>query len=336
MPNNSEQDMWPDIGSAIHGFIEAVITFGLAFLLGFWGGLLSHLPFIGGWVGRQMTNLAEDLWGQYERQTTSLGEPIVQVIKVTVTSYITQLMAGIKQAMWSLEAAVWRLQHVYIPQVITYIFQTVNMEAATGYQSTVQDRKSTIEKAASDILSDLPIIKSIVGRIVGLALDLLEIDQPELRILLGFILKELINHLGVEQAAGAALQSLISPLLGAPPPRNLHDTVARLGQDNNANANWIADYGQPMVSDLAADERIGQVADDALAGVLGVAGLILMVRDPARAGQVMSQGLRVGLPVMAAVSLGVGQPVQAAEFGFLAVMADDPFAWANELARLAR
>lgn len=336
MPNNSEQDMWPDIGSAIHGFIEAVITFGLAFLLGFWGGLLSHLPFIGGWVGRQMTNLAEDLWGQYERQTTSLGEPIVQVIKVTVTSYITQLMAGIKQAMWSLEAAVWRLQHVYIPQVITYIFQTVNMEAATGYQSTVQDRKSTIQKAASDILSDLPIIKSIVGRIVGLALDLLEIDQPELRILLGFILKELINHLGVEQAAGAALQSLISPLLGAPPPRNLHDTVARLGQDNNANANWIADYGQPMVSDLAADERIGQVADDALAGVLGVAGLILMVRDPARAGQVMSQGLRVGLPVMAAVSLGVGQPVQAAEFGFLAVMADDPFAWANELARLAR
>lgn len=336
MANNSEQDMWPDIGSAIHGFIEAVITFGLAFILGFWGGLLSHLPFIGGWIGRQLTSLAEDLWGAYERQTTSLGEPIVEVIKVTVVSYSTQLMAGLKQALWSLEAAVWRLQHVYIPQVVTYIFQTVNMEAATGYQSTAQDRKSTIEKAATDILSDLPIIKSIVGRIVGLALDLIEIDQPELRILLGFVLKELINHLGVEQAAGAALQSLISPLLGAPPPRNLHDTIARLGQDNNANANWIANYGQPMVSDLAADERIGQVADEALAGVLGVAGLILMVRDPARAGQVMSQGLRVGLPVMAAVALGTGQPVQAAEFGFMAVMADDPFAWANELARLAR
>lgn len=336
MPNTTEKDMWPDIGATIHGFIEAVITFGLAFILGFWGGLLSHLPFIGGWIGRQLSNLAESLWGEYERQTSSLGEPIVEVIKVTVVSYSAQIMAGLRQALWSLEAAVWRLQHVYIPQVITYIFQTINMEAATGYQSTAQDRKSTIQKAASDIVSDLPIIKSIVGRIVGLALDLIEIDQPELRLLLGFVLKELINHLGVEQAAGAALSALVGPILGEAPPRNLHDTIARLGQDNNANANWITDYGQPMVSDLAADERIGQVAGEALAGALGVAGLILMMRDPARAGQIMSHGLRVGLPVMAAVSLGTGQPVQAAEFGFLAVMADDPFAWANEIARLAR
>lgn len=336
MTNSSEKDMWPDIAATIHGFIEAVLTFGLAFLLGFWGSIFSHFPFIGGWIGRQLTALAEDLWAQYEKQTGDMATPVIEVIKTTVVSYTTQLMAGLKQALWSLEAAVWRLQHVYIPQVITYIFQTVNMEAATGYQSTAQDRKSTIQKAATDILSDLPIIKSIVGRIVGLALDLIEIDQPELRILLGFVIKELIKHLGVEQAAGAALSSLVAPIIGEAPPRNLHDTIARLGADNNANAQWITDYGQPMVSDLAADERIGQVAGEALGGALGLAGLILMVRDPARAGQVMSHGLRVGLPVMAAVSLGTGQPVQAAEFGFLAVMADDPFAWAHELSRLAR
>lgn len=336
MPTSNSEDVWPDIELTIHGFLEAVFTLGIVFILGFWTKIFSFVPFIGGWISSQLTRLAEAIWGEYEQGVTDMAAPVIEVLNVYVASYSTKLMAGIKQAMWTLEAAVWRLQHVYIPQVITYIFQTVNMEAATGYQSTAQDRKSTLQKAASDIISDLPIIKSIVGRIVGIALDLIEIDQPELRFLLGFILKELINHLGVEQAAGGALSALVSPLLGEAPPRNLHDTIARLGQDNNANANWITDYGQPMVSDLAADERIGQVADGALAGVLGLAGLALMVRDPARAGQVMAQGLRVGLPVMAAVSLGTGQPVQAAEFGFLAVMADDPYAWAHELSRLAR
>jgi hypothetical protein len=246
------------------------------------------------------------------------------------------MLPGIKNALWTLEAAVWRVQHVYIPEVIVYIFQTVNMESATGYQSTAQDRKNNIISAAEKIISDLPIIKTIVGRLVGIALDLIEIDQPELRILLGFVLRELIKHLGVQQAAGAALDSLIGPLLGEAPPRNLHDTIARLSADNNANAQWIADYGQPMVSDLAADERIGEVAGELLFGALGLAGLVLMVRDPARAGTVMSHTLKVGLPVMAAVSLGVGQPVQAAEFGFLAVMADDPWAWADALAHIAR
>jgi len=335
MPTRNDNDVWPDIELTIHGFLEAVITLGLVFILGFWGEVLSHIPFIGGWIASQLRGLAESIWGRYEQSVTALGEPLIEAINAWTASYQTKVMAGLRQALWALEAAVWRLQHVYIPQVITYIFQTVNQEAATGYQSTAQDRKSTIQKAASDIVSDLPIVRSIVGRIVGLALDLIEIDQPELRILLGFVLKELIKHLGVEQAAGAALSSLVAPVLGEAPPRNLHDTVARLGSDNNANARWITDYGQPMVSDLAADERIGQVAGEALAGVLGLAGLALMVRDPARAGQVMSHGLRVGLPAMAAVSLGTGQLMQAAEFGFLSVMADDPYTWARELARLA-
>lgn len=336
MTAKDDANAWPDIKAAIHGLIEVIFTLALSFILGFWASVLGHIPLIGGWIASQLTRLSEDAWGHYEQAVTALGEPIVELIKASTVSYQTKLMAGIKQAIWSLEAAVWRLQHVYIPQVITYIFQTVNMEAATGYASTAQDRKSNIEKAAQDIVSNLPIIKDVVGRIVGIALDLVEIDQPELRILLGFVLKELLNHLGVQQAAGAALDALIGPLLGEAPPRNLHDTIARLGADNNANAQWIANYGQPLISDLAADERIGQVAEGALAGVLGLGGLILMVRDPARAGQIMSHTLKVGLPVMAAVSLGVGQPVQAAEFGFLAVMADDPFGWADALAHIAR
>lgn len=336
MTDSDDANAWPDIKSAIHGLIEVVFTLALSFILGFWASVLGHIPLIGGWIASQLTKLSEDAWGAYEQAVTALGEPIVELIKSYTVSYQTKLMAGLKQALWTLEAAIWRIQHVYIPQVITYIFVTVNMEAATGYASTAQDRKNNIIKAAEDIVSDLPIIKSIIGRLVGLALDLIEIDQPELRILLGFVIKELINKLGVQQAAGAALNALIGPILGEAPPRNLHDTIARLGSDNNANAEWITNYGQPMVSDLAADERIGQVAEGALAGVLGLAGLALMVRDPARAGQIMARGLRVGLPVMAAVSLGTGQPVQAAEFGFLAVMADDPFAWADDLARIAR
>jgi hypothetical protein len=336
MSNSNQETAWPDAKAAMQGLVEVILTLVLSFILGFWASVLGHIPLIGGWIASQLTNLAENAWGNYEQSVQALGEPIIELIKTYTVSYQTQLMAGIKQALWTLEAAVWRLQHVYIPQVITYIFTTVNMEAATGYASTAQDRKNNIIKAAEDIVSNLPIIKSILGRLVGIALDLIEIDQPELRILLGFVLKELINRLGVQQAAGAALQALIGPILGEAPPRNLHDTIARLGSDNNANASWIANYGQPMVSDLAADERIGQVAEGALAGVLGLAGLALMVRDPARAGQIMAGALRVGLPVMAAVSLGVGQPVQAAEFGFLAAIADDPFAWADALAHIAR
>lgn len=336
MSSGNENDVWPEAAGSFRAFFEVIFTFTLTFIMGWFATIMSFVPFIGGWIASHVKTLAENVWGKYEEAVTDLGAPLIEVINAHVTSYSTKMLPGIKNALWTLEAAIWRVQHVYIPQVIAYIFTTINMEAATGYQSTAQDRKSTIQKAASDIVSDLPIIKSIVGRIVGLALDLIEIDQPELRILLGFVLKELIKHLGVEQAAGAALSSLLGPIAGEAPPRNLHDTIARLGADNNANAQWITNYGQPMVSDLAADERIGQVAGDALAGVLGLAGLILMVRDPARAGQVMSHGLRVGLPVMAAVSLGTGQPVQAAEFGFLAVMADDPFAWAHELSRLAR
>ena len=336
MSNDNEQGAWPDIQMASHGWLEIQVTLGLAFTFGFLASVLGHVPLIGGWLGSQLTGLAESEWGHYEQEITSIGEPIIEVMKTFVISYVTKVMAGIKTALWTLEAAVWRIQHVYIPQVITYIFQTINMEASTGYQASAADRKSAIQQAASDIVSDLPIVKAIVGRLVTIAIDLIEIDQPELRFLLAFGLKELIKHLGVEDAAGAALATLLEPLLGEAPPRNLHDTILRLANDNNANAQWIANYGQPLVSDLAADERIGQVSEGALGGVLGLAGLALMVRDPARAGQIMSEGLRVGLPVMAAVSLGTGQPVQAAEFGFLAVMADNPFAWASDLAHLAR
>lgn len=336
MASSQQESTYPELQVTIQAFIEVIITGGLAFIAGFWGKVFGFVPFIGGWISNLFTSFAEREWGQYEAAVTDLGEPIIEVLAAWVKSYVTYVLTPVKESLWDLQAAVWRIINVVIPQAVKYIFQTINKSAASGYASTAQDRKTAIQTAAGDIVSNLPIVKAILGRVVSIALDLIEIDQPELRFILGFLLRELINHLGVEDAAGAALAALIEPILGQGPPQNLHDVIARLGSDNNANASWIANYGQPLVSDLAADQRIGQVADGALAGALGLAGLALMVRDPARAGSVMAGTLRVGLPVLSAVSLGVGEPVQAAEFGFLAAMADDPFAWANALAHLAR
>ena len=335
MANDSEKGAWPDIQWAIHGWLEVQITLGLAFFFGFLSKVLGHVPFVGGWLGSHLMSMAESEWGHYEQEVDSIGEPIIELLKTWTVANTTKLLGPSKNALWALQAAIWRIQHVYIPQVVKYIFQTINQEAATGYQSTADDRKSAIQKAADDIVSDLPIVKFLIGKLVGIALDLIEVDDPVLRIALGWILKELISHLGVQDAAGAALSALISPLLGDAPPRNLHDTIVRLAADNNANAEWITNYGQPLVSDLAADNRIGEVAGGALGGALGIAGLVLMVRDPARAGSVMVDTLKVGLPALAAVSLGTGQWMQSAEFAFLAAMADDPYAWARELARLA-
>lgn len=336
MASDSEKGAWPDIQNATHGFLEIEITLTLAFAFGFLASILKHVPLIGGWLGSQLTSLAESEWGHYEQEVTSIGEPIIEVLQTWTAAYVQKVLTPLKAAVWALQAAVWRIQHILIPQVIKYIFQTINQEAATGYASTADERKSAIQQAAQDIVSDLPIVKEIVGRLVTIALDLVEIDNPLLRIALGWLLKELINHLGVEDAAGAAFAALLQPLLGQAPPKNLHDTIVALANDNNANAQWIANEGQPLITDLAADQRIGQVATEVLGGALGVAGLVLMARDPQRAGTIMVDVMKAGLPVLAAVSLGTGQVVQAAEFGFLAVMADDPYAWAKDIARLAR
>jgi len=67
---------------------------------------------------------------------------------------------------------------------------------------------------------------------------LLSVDDPIARITIGFLIKEVIDRLGIDKALGALIHNLLAPLLGQPVPHDLHDVIADL------SARMIADETQ--------------------------------------------------------------------------------------------
>jgi uncharacterized protein YukE len=161
------------------------------------------------------------------------------------------------------------------------LHQVIEREAASAYRAAYSARLSMLQRLLDLVVTLNPEVRALAGRIAGGLLDLATIDDPLARVVIGFAIRELIDHLGIDSVIGQLIDDLAGPLLGDPRPAGLHaviaDIAARLAAVEGQWAGFMADGG-PQVEQAGEDwKAISSLAGDA--AIVAFAGLA--VADPA-------------------------------------------------------
>lgn len=235
-------------------------------------------------------------WNQQNVITPQLSPIrfIIVRIQATVKAAITSLRVWVTGQLRGLRAWVMalirherrarrradaRVEHL-ARQLARHSLATVQREAASAYRAATPAQTSEIQRLAADLVARDPLVRDLVGRLVSGAIDLAEVDDPLLRIALGFVMKEVINRLGIEKPAGELLNSLLSSILGNGPPKNLHAVILAICQRLTAvEGQWttfMADGGPEILQ--AGEEWAKLTSLTVDAGLLAFFGG--MVADP--------------------------------------------------------
>lgn len=123
------------------------------------------------------------------------------------------------------------------------ILPTVDKEAAGAYDGTLQDQANGLSRLVDDLAADNPVMRDIVGKLAGLILDLISVDDPAARILGQLLLRQVIDRLGVDKLAGGLADDLLSVFLGGGKPKTLADVMTQIGDRLNVGeSQWSQFY----------------------------------------------------------------------------------------------
>ena len=123
------------------------------------------------------------------------------------------------------------------------ILPTVDKEASDAYDHTLRDQATGISRLVDDLAADNPVVRGIVGKLATVILDLASIDDPAARIAAQFLLRQVIDRLGVDKLAGALAGDLAGVFLGGGKPKTLADVTAQIGDRLNVTeAQWQQFY----------------------------------------------------------------------------------------------
>jgi len=140
----------------------------------------------------------------------------------------------------------WRLQQVKrvkadLISQIKALHQTIEREAASGYQLGQSQRLSIIQKVADLIAAHDPAVQLAVKDLITGVLDLASVDSAAARLALTFGLRQLVDRLGLDRVIGDLLSNLLGPLLGQPKPRDLHGVIYDIsGRLNGLESTWAS------------------------------------------------------------------------------------------------
>jgi hypothetical protein len=155
---------------------------------------------------------------------------------------------------------------------IKWLHQNIEKEAVSGYALAQKDRANVIIQVADLIANYAPVTRRLVHVIVRGVLDLLVVDDPVLRITLGFVMGHIIKRLGLDKPIGHLLDRLLSSLLGTGKPKGLHDVIAdicaRLTAGEQQWADFMANGGSEILQ--AGDEWQALTSLPANAALLGL------------------------------------------------------------------
>jgi len=157
---------------------------------------------------------------------------------------------------------------------IRAMHHTIEREAASGYRVDQQGRIALIQKLLDYAVTRDPLLKDIVSHMTGILLDLLSVDDPPARLLLGFLINHVIDRLGIDKLVGTAAQDLLDPLLGQPKPDDIHDVIVDLSKRMLAmEQQWTQFYGNGG----AQVEQAGDWWRDitSVAGTAAIAGFVV-------------------------------------------------------------
>ena len=142
-----------------------------------------------------------------------------------LTIYANYLVSQVRQ--YALQQATLALGKArrYTDAQVTLLNKTVS----DAYDGTRQSQATGISKALDVIVAYTPEIKAVVGELAKLILDFAEIDNPVARIAGTLLLKQVVDHIGIDTAVGAFVNDIVSQFLGGPAPRSMAAVVVDVG-----------------------------------------------------------------------------------------------------------
>lgn len=172
-----------------------------------------------GWLLKLRNRAHAELMTQVRR--------LIRLIYVTTNTVLNVCMHAIRKERADRVRAVNRAE-AKARREIKAMHQTIEREAASGYRVDQEDRVNLILRLLDFAVLRNPEVGALVKDMAGGILDLLTVDDPLARLLLGFLIKQVIDRLGIDKAVGALADDLLAPILGKPKPHDIHDVVLDL------------------------------------------------------------------------------------------------------------
>lgn len=135
-----------------------------------------------------------------------------------------------------------RLDHE-IKTRIKWLHQAIEREAVSAYKGQRKEQNAVITGLLDLVINLNPILRPIVSELVRLILDLAFVDDPPARLLIGFVLKHVIDKLGLDKPIGDLLHNLLAHIIGAGKPTDLHGVIADISARLAAGeSQWLQFY----------------------------------------------------------------------------------------------
>jgi hypothetical protein len=114
----------------------------------------------------------------------------------------------------------------YSVKLVKASLDTVNREAADGYNSGLKARKDLVSKIADDLANRVPAVRLLVKDLIAALLDFLEVDNPLLRPVVALALSKVVSAEGVDKLTGSLLTMLVGEITGEHRAATLQDVTA--------------------------------------------------------------------------------------------------------------
>lgn len=138
----------------------------------------------------------------------------------------------------------------------------VDQEAANGYNPTLRARATTLQRLIDTLAAHDPFIAGIIRDLAGFLIDLAEIDNPVLRLAAQFLLRQIIDHLGLDTALRDLAGELLGGILGTGPPKTLTGVTEAIGNRLNGVEKSVSDLS-PLAQEADDLHEMGTLAFDA-------------------------------------------------------------------------
>lgn len=198
----------------------------------------------------------------------------VDALRAQLTALIDKtradLLAFINQALAQLRAE--------LAQLSAYAHSLpglVDQEAASGYNPTLRARAAGFQRLIDTLAAHDPFVAGVVKDLATFLIDLAEIDDPVLRLAAQFVLRQVIDHLGLDTALRDLAGQLLGGVLGGGPPKTLTGVTAAIGNRLNGVEKSVSDLS-PLAGEADDLHEMGTLAFDA--ALLGY--LVTGVTDP--------------------------------------------------------
>ena len=138
----------------------------------------------------------------------------------------------------------------------------VDQEAANGYNPTLRARSTGLQRLIDTLAAHDPFVAGVVKDLAVFLIDLAEVENPVLRLAAQFILRQVIDHLGLDTALRDLAGELLGGILGGGPPKTLTGVTAAIGGRLNGVEKSVSDLS-PLAGEADDLHEMGTLAFDA-------------------------------------------------------------------------